>query len=134
MTAAKPRTRGAGRGRPSKGTGLDLKEAILDSAEGLFARHGFYGVTTRQVASEAGVDTALWPQPERRAALANWMGIGGRIYVRTGPGVQPAAQRWRGVGRETRSKGETATEGGRVWNGGRFIMKAATRQGIRATG
>ncbi len=59
MTPAKPRARGAGRGRPSKGTGLDLKEAILDSAEGLFARHGFYGVATRQVASEAGVDTAL---------------------------------------------------------------------------
>ncbi len=57
MTAAKPRS--SGRGRPSKSTGIDLKEAILDSAEGLFARHGFYGVTTRQVASEAGVDTAL---------------------------------------------------------------------------
>lgn len=57
MTAAKPRN--GGRGRPSKATGVDLKEAILDSAEGLFARHGFYGVTTRQVASEAGVDTAL---------------------------------------------------------------------------
>jgi AcrR family transcriptional regulator len=59
MTAAKPGARSGGRGRPSKSTGLDLKEAILDSAEGLFARHGFYGVTTRQVASEAGVDTAL---------------------------------------------------------------------------
>lgn len=59
MTAAKPRARTGGRGRPSKGTGMDLKQAILDSAEGLFSRHGFYGVTTRQVASEAGVDTAL---------------------------------------------------------------------------
>ena len=59
MTTAKPRVRNIGRGRPSKGAGVDLKEAILDSAEGLFARHGFYGVTTRQVASEAGVDTAL---------------------------------------------------------------------------
>jgi AcrR family transcriptional regulator len=39
--------------------GVDLKQAILDAAEGLFARHGFYGVTTRQVAAEAGVDTAL---------------------------------------------------------------------------
>jgi AcrR family transcriptional regulator len=39
--------------------GLDLKQTILDAAEGLFARHGFYGVTTRQVATEAGVDTAL---------------------------------------------------------------------------
>ncbi|MFZ5670272.1 MAG: TetR/AcrR family transcriptional regulator [Pseudomonadota bacterium] len=59
MTAAKPRARNSGRGRPSKSTGIDLKAAILDSAEALFARHGFYGVTTRQVASEAGVDTAL---------------------------------------------------------------------------
>jgi AcrR family transcriptional regulator len=49
----------AGRGRPSKGAGVDLKQTILDAAEGLFARHGFYGVTTRQVAAEAGVDTAL---------------------------------------------------------------------------
>jgi AcrR family transcriptional regulator len=63
MTAAKPLvrplTRSGGRGRPSKAKGLDLKETILDAAEGLFARHGFYGVTTRQVAAEAGVDTAL---------------------------------------------------------------------------
>ncbi|NQE63496.1 TetR/AcrR family transcriptional regulator [Caulobacter sp. RHG1] len=63
MTAAKTLPdagpRSGGRGRPSKAKGLDLKETILDAAEGLFARHGFYGVTTRQVASEAGVDTAL---------------------------------------------------------------------------
>jgi AcrR family transcriptional regulator len=54
-SGAKP----AGRGRPSKATGRDLKETILDAAEGLFARHGFHGVTIRQVAAEAGVDTAL---------------------------------------------------------------------------
>jgi AcrR family transcriptional regulator len=54
MTAVKP-----GRGRPAKSAGVDLKQTILDAAEGLFARHGFYGVTTRQVAAEAGVDTAL---------------------------------------------------------------------------
>ncbi len=67
MTAAKPApkpqaksvARAGGRGRPSKAKGLDLKETILDAAEGLFARHGFHGVTTRQVAAEAGVDTAL---------------------------------------------------------------------------
>lgn len=59
MTAAKPQVRVGGRGRPSKAKGLDLKETILDAAEGLFARHGFHGVTTRQVAAEAGVDTAL---------------------------------------------------------------------------
>ncbi|HEX6859403.1 MAG TPA: TetR/AcrR family transcriptional regulator [Caulobacteraceae bacterium] len=50
---------GKPRGRPAKNAGLDLKQVILDAAEGLFARHGFYGVTTRQVAAEAGVDTAL---------------------------------------------------------------------------
>ena len=54
-SGAKP----AGRGRPSKATGRDLKETILDAAEGLFARHGVHGVTIRQVAAEAGVDTAL---------------------------------------------------------------------------
>lgn len=47
--------------------------------------------STIQFGILAGVDTALWPEPERRQALANWMGIGGRIYVRTGPGVLPAA-------------------------------------------
>ena len=49
----------ARRGRPSKAAGVDLRQSILDAAEALFARHGFYGVTTRQVAAEAGVDTAL---------------------------------------------------------------------------
>lgn len=50
---------GGPRGRRPKGQGPDLREAILDAAEELFSRHGFYGVTTRQVAAEAGVDTAL---------------------------------------------------------------------------
>ncbi|MDB5469706.1 MAG: TetR family transcriptional regulator [Caulobacter sp.] len=59
MTATRGRPRKDGRGRPAKSTGSDMRQAILDAAEGLFARHGFYGVTTRQVASEAGVDTAL---------------------------------------------------------------------------
>jgi AcrR family transcriptional regulator len=59
MMAAAKKARPSGRGRPSKGAGIDLKQTILDAAEGLFARHGFYGVTTRQVAAEAGVDTAL---------------------------------------------------------------------------
>ena len=52
----------ARRGRPSKkqaaGTG-DTRESILDAAEDLFSKHGFYGVTIREVAREAGVDTAL---------------------------------------------------------------------------
>ena len=50
---------GATRGRRPKGQGPDLRESILDAAEDLFSRHGFYGVTVRQVAAEAGVDTAL---------------------------------------------------------------------------
>ncbi len=48
-----------GRGRRRKGEGADLRAVILDAAELLFAGHGFYGVTTRQVAAEAGVDAAL---------------------------------------------------------------------------
>lgn len=47
------------RGRRRKGDGADLRSAILDAAERLFSAHGFYGVTTRQVAAEAGVDAAL---------------------------------------------------------------------------
>ena len=50
---------GPSRGRRRKGEGLDLRRAILDAAEQLFSAHGVYGVTTRQVAAEAGVDTAL---------------------------------------------------------------------------
>lgn len=50
------------RGRPPKnranGTG-ETRELILDAAEDLFSKHGFYGVTIREVAREAGVDTAL---------------------------------------------------------------------------
>lgn len=59
MPPPKTKPRNSGRGRPTKDAGIDLKQVILDAAEALFARHGFYGVTTRQVAAEAGVDTAL---------------------------------------------------------------------------
>ena len=55
--AAPPR-----RGRPPKikgGATGDTRESILDAAEDLFSKHGFYGVTIREVAREAGVDTAL---------------------------------------------------------------------------
>lgn len=52
-------TAASARGRRRKGDGPDLRGVILDAAEDLFSRHGFYGVTTRQVAAEAGVDTAL---------------------------------------------------------------------------
>lgn len=52
----------ARRGRPPKarvGGTPDTRAAILDAAEDLFSKHGFYGVTIREVAREAGVDTAL---------------------------------------------------------------------------
>ncbi len=50
----------ARRGRPPKDhKGVETREAILDAAEDLFSKHGFYGVTIREVAREAGVDTAL---------------------------------------------------------------------------
>jgi len=54
--------RPARRGRPPKTSttgGSDTRESILDAAEDLFSKHGFYGVTIREVAREAGVDTAL---------------------------------------------------------------------------
>ena len=52
----------AKRGRPPKAKAAgaaDTRDLILDAAEDLFSKHGFYGVTIRQVAREAGVDTAL---------------------------------------------------------------------------
>ena len=52
----------ARRGRPkkTKSTGAgETRDAILNAAEDLFSKHGFYGVTIREVAREAGVDTAL---------------------------------------------------------------------------
>src|SRR5665213_3928441 len=38
---------------------LATSERILDSAEELFAKHGIYGVTMREIAELANVDTAL---------------------------------------------------------------------------
>jgi AcrR family transcriptional regulator len=53
----------ARRGRPPKtqtaAASSGARETILDAAEDLFSKHGFYGVTIREVAREAGVDTAL---------------------------------------------------------------------------
>lgn len=48
-------------GRPRAGDGapLDRGEIILDVSEGLFARHGYDGVTLRAVARAACVDVAL---------------------------------------------------------------------------
>jgi AcrR family transcriptional regulator len=59
MAEASGNQTGLPRGRRPKGQGPDLRETILDAAEALFSRHGFYGVTVRKVATEAGVDTAL---------------------------------------------------------------------------
>lgn len=48
------------RGRPPKAADApDRSQIILDCAEDLFSKHGFHGVTLREVAREAGVDTAL---------------------------------------------------------------------------
>ena len=52
----------ARRGRPKKtktAAAGETRDAILNAAEDLFSKHGFYGVTIREVAREAGVDTAL---------------------------------------------------------------------------
>ena len=62
-TAKKKRSTGKAaprRGRPTKQPRAeDRREKILDAAESHFSKHGFYGVTIREVAEEAGVDTAL---------------------------------------------------------------------------
>jgi AcrR family transcriptional regulator len=60
-----PAPRTERRGRPPKaksatgGAPVETRDSILDAAEDLFSKHGFYGVTIREVAREAGVDTAL---------------------------------------------------------------------------
>ena len=47
-------------GRPrSSVNGEDASDRLLNAAEALFAERGFFGVTTREVATEAGVDDAL---------------------------------------------------------------------------
>lgn len=54
------RARGRPPGRPPKNeVALDTRERILDAAEDHFSKHGFWGVTIREVAEEAKVDTAL---------------------------------------------------------------------------
>ena len=65
MAAARRKAAGAAptrRGRPPKAKAQaagETRDLILDAAEDLFSKHGFYGVTIREVAREAGVDTAL---------------------------------------------------------------------------
>lgn len=57
MTVKRKRAR---RGRPIKNEDApDMRDRILDAAEDHFSRHGFWGVTIREVAQEAKVDTAL---------------------------------------------------------------------------
>lgn len=47
-------------GRPKQSGGApDTADRLLDAAETLFAERGFYGVTTREVSTAAGVDDAL---------------------------------------------------------------------------
>lgn len=104
MARATGQREGAARGRRPKGQGPDLRQTILDAAEGLFSRHGFYGVTVRQVAAEAGVDTALIHYYfgakrglfdgvfARRAGVLNDMRLKAmRAYVQSQPG-RPAAE------------------------------------------
>lgn len=56
----KSRKKTARRGRPPKNElGSDTRERMLDAAEAQFSRHGFWGVTIREVAEQAKVDTAL---------------------------------------------------------------------------
>jgi AcrR family transcriptional regulator len=58
QTRTKKKT--ARRGRPLKGdVASDTRERILNAAEDHFSRHGFWGVTIREVAEQAKVDTAL---------------------------------------------------------------------------
>lgn len=55
---SKERVRGRGR-PPRSGESGEARAKLLGAAEALFAERGFYGVTTREVATHAGVDDAL---------------------------------------------------------------------------
>ena len=60
ITAMSTKRRKVRRGRPLKADAApDMRERILDAAEDHFSRHGFWGVTIREVATDAKVDTAL---------------------------------------------------------------------------
>lgn len=52
---------GVKRGRPVRApeAALEMRERLLDRAEALFSRHGYHGVTIREVARSANVDPAL---------------------------------------------------------------------------
>jgi len=57
--AKSPPGRSRGRRAGTRSGDADTRDGILDAAEALFALHGFYGVTVRQIATSAAVDTAL---------------------------------------------------------------------------
>ncbi len=58
--SSQPRRRGRPPGRPPRDDmASDKRERILDAAEAQFSAHGFWGVTIREVAEQARVDTAL---------------------------------------------------------------------------
>ncbi|RMB08488.1 TetR/AcrR family transcriptional regulator [Eilatimonas milleporae] len=60
MTNGKDKAAGdAGTGQEGPAASRPRKDRILDAAEALFAKHGFDGVTMRQVAMAASVDVAL---------------------------------------------------------------------------
>ncbi|SHM86455.1 putative ABC transport system permease protein [Duganella sacchari] len=46
------------------------------------------GNSTIQFGVLVGVNSALWPERERQQALSNWMGISGRVYVKTSANPQ----------------------------------------------
>ncbi len=59
-TARSKKSKPQPRGRPRRSEdGVKARGRLLDAAEHLFAERGFYGVTTRQVATAAGADDAL---------------------------------------------------------------------------
>lgn len=47
------------RGRPRSGARPAVREALLEAARALFLRHGFRGVSSRQIAGTAGVNVAM---------------------------------------------------------------------------
>ncbi len=55
----RPAPSSVGRPRKTEGQNVETASRILDAAEELFSRHGFYGVSVRAVADHAGVNTAL---------------------------------------------------------------------------
>lgn len=59
MNAPQPRTTARPRGRPADMASGELQERLLDTAETLFAEHGYAATSVRQLAGAAGVNPAL---------------------------------------------------------------------------